>query len=282
MYAWTSRVRAARFKGVRHMKIITKYYIQLFMFFLLVLFSSENLFAETFMSDDLEIYYTDSKGQGETIVLIHGYSMSSSMWHEIGAVEELSKSNRVIAIDCRGHGKSEKPEVPTEYGPKVGADVINLLNHLEIDKAHMVGYSMGAFVVGRLVVTHPNRISTAVLGSGFFPVDDKEEFLFHEKTALDMESHGENALAAVARGWKLDSVSDEEISNIIVPIQAIFGSEEINSFFESQKHRLMMPRSDLPIVIIDGADHDSSKAAVLHPQFLETVQMVVASNRNSK
>jgi len=273
---------AAHAGGVRHMKTIIKYYLQLIPFYLLVLLTSDSLYAETFMSDGLEIFYTDTKGNGETIVLIHGYSMSSSMWHEIGAVKELSKTNRVISLDCRGHGKSDKPELPTDYGPKVGIDVINLLNHLEIEKAHMVGYSMGAFVVGRLVVTHPKRINTAVLGSGFFPVSDQEEFLFHEETALDMETHGERALAAVARGWKLDSVTDEEIANIKVPVQAIFGSEEINSFFESQKARLMMPRSNLPIVIIEGADHDSSKAAVLHPKFLETVKTIVASDRNSK
>ena len=250
--------------------------------YLLILIFSCNVNADFFQSGKIKIFYTDSKGAGEPIVLVHGHTMSSNMWYESGIAKRLSKKYRVITLDCRGHGKSGKPESPTEYGPKVGKDIVNLLDYLEIEKAHMVGYSMGAFVVGRLLVSDSKRIRTAILGSGFFPTSDDEELSFQEDVAKDLEHHGELALAAVARGWRFDAVSDLQIAEITIPVQAVFGSEEINEFFDSQKDRLRMPKSSLPIVIIEGADHDTSKAAVLHPKFLETVENFISANSGGR
>jgi len=260
---------------------MTKPILQKIIYLFILIFSC-SLNAKFFESEKIKIFYTDSKGSGEPVVLVHGHTMSSSMWFESGTVKKLSKKYRVITLDCRGHGKSDKPATPTEYGPKVGKDIINLLDHLEIKEAHMAGYSMGAFVVGRLLVSHPTRIRTATLGSGFFPTSDAGELAFQEDIAKDLEQHGEHALAAVARGWRLDAVTDSQISEIKVPMQAVFGSEEINEFFDSQKDRLRMPESSLPIVIIEGADHDTSKAAVLHPKFLETIENLISANSGSK
>ena len=58
-------------------------------------------------------------------------------------------------------------------------------------------------------------------------------------------------------------------------MQAIFGSEERNEFFESQKYRLTLPKSASSIVIIKGADHDSKKAAVLRSEFAESVERII-------
>ena len=55
---------------------------------------------------------------------------------------------QLIALDCRGHGKSDKPHDPAEYGPEMAADVVRLLDHLRIEKAHLLGYSSGAFIAG--------------------------------------------------------------------------------------------------------------------------------------
>lgn len=242
---------------------------------------SANLF---FDSDGVNIRYKDV-GVGKPIVLLHGYTMNSNMWDNTLLLKVLSESHRVITIDLRGHGLSDKPSEPKEYGPKVGIDVIRLLDHLSIPKAHLVGFSMGASTVGRLLVTHPDRIISATLGSGFFPFSDKEEELFAEENAIHMEEQAQEstedkkvsliALAAVARGWKYDAVTDKQISEIKVPMQAIFGSEERNEFFESQKYRLTLPKSALPILIIEGADHDSKKAAILRTEFVKSVEKII-------
>lgn len=128
------------------------------------------------------------------------------MWYETGIAQELAKDYRVIAIDLREHGRSDKPEFSEDYGPKMGLDLINLLDYLQIEKAHLIGHSMGAFVIGRLVETHPLRISSATLASGSFPVANEDEKIFQEETA-----------------------------KVTTPIQTVFGSEEKGDFFNLQK-----------------------------------------------
>jgi pimeloyl-ACP methyl ester carboxylesterase len=71
---------------------------------------------------------------------------------------------QVIALDCRGHGKSDKPHDPAKYGPEMAADVVRLLDHLKIEKAHLIGYSSGAFIAGKVAATHPDRVLSLVCG----------------------------------------------------------------------------------------------------------------------
>ena len=68
----------------------------------------------------------------------------------------------MIALDCRGHGKSDKPHDPEKYGPEMAADVVRLLDHLKIEKAHLIGYSSGAFIAGKVAATHPKRVLSVV------------------------------------------------------------------------------------------------------------------------
>jgi pimeloyl-ACP methyl ester carboxylesterase len=258
--------------------------------FIYFLFGVSNSLASDlfFNSEGVKIHYKEI-GSGTPVVLLHGYTMNSNMWDNSLLLKTLSKTHRIITVDFRGHGLSDKPSEPKEYGPKVGIDVIRLLDHLNISKAHLVGFSMGSYVVGRLLVTHPDKIASATLGSGFFPFSDKNEELFAEETAIHMEKQAEKsiggkreilyAMAAVARGWKYDAITDQQISKIKVPMQAIFGSEERNELFEYQNYRLMLPSTALPIFIIKGADHDSKNAAILRVEFVELVEKII--NRTS-
>ncbi len=233
--------------------------------------------ADFFNSDGVNIHYTDSKGSGSAVVLLHGFTMDSGMWYATDIAQQFEQEYRVIAIDLRGHGKSDKPESASDYGPKIGLDVINLLDNLNIEKAHMIGFSMGAFVVGRLLVTHPDRIHSAALGSGSFPTANNKETEFRESVISDMESHGDITLAKIAKGWEYDSVTEDQISAITVPIQAVYGSLEDSALTSLHKKLLEMPENSRPIVIIDGADHDSEKAAVLHPRFIEAAKRLIQS-----
>src|SRR5204862_320240 len=69
-------------------------------------------------------------------------------------------------MDCRGHGKSDKPHEPGKYGVEMVEDVVRLMDHLRIKRAHIVGYSMGSMITAKLLVTHPERLITATLGGG--------------------------------------------------------------------------------------------------------------------
>jgi pimeloyl-ACP methyl ester carboxylesterase len=116
-----------------------------------------------FDSNGVRIRYVD-QGSGQPVVLIHGYTGSIAGWVETGVLPNLEKDYRVIALDCRGHGKSDKPHDPQSYGIQMGQDVVRLLDHLNIARAHIVGYSMGAGITAKLLTTNPDRFLTATLG----------------------------------------------------------------------------------------------------------------------
>src|SRR5262245_8695747 len=102
---------------------------------------SEDRFFE---SNGVKIRYV-VEGQGEAVLLIHGVSADLERnWGGPGVFGALSKNYRTIAYDNRGHGKSDKPYDPTKYGKEMVEDAARLLDHLDIKRAHVVGYSMGA------------------------------------------------------------------------------------------------------------------------------------------
>ena len=120
-------------------------------------------------SDGVKIHYLVA-GKGVPVILIHGYTGSAEgNWFSNGIAQALAKNHMVIAIDCRNHGKSDKPQ---PMGPGKAEDVVEMMNHLKIPRAHLHGYSMGGGIVSRLMVLIPDRIITAGFGgSGIQEVD---------------------------------------------------------------------------------------------------------------
>jgi pimeloyl-ACP methyl ester carboxylesterase len=117
-----------------------------------------------FTSEGVRIRYVDV-GRGEPVVLVHGFSSSlDANWGNLGIIEKLSKDFRVIALDCRGHGKSDKPHDAASYGINMIEDVTRLLDHLAVRRAHIVGYSMGGAIAGKFITTHRDRVISAVFG----------------------------------------------------------------------------------------------------------------------
>ncbi|AIE87341.1 hydrolase [Fimbriimonas ginsengisoli Gsoil 348] len=123
---------------------------------------------DVFDSNGVKIRYVTA-GEGEAVVLIHGWMGDSSMWGRDAAGNTKldttgSKGFQIIALDCRGHGKSDKPHDASKYGAEMAADVVRLLDHLKIKKAHLIGYSMGAFIAGKVAATHPDRVLSVIYG----------------------------------------------------------------------------------------------------------------------
>lgn len=121
-----------------------------------------------FSSKGVKIHYAMA-GKGIPVVLIHGWMSDATMWGKDAAGNPKIDTSgaegfQVISIDCRGHGRSDKPHDSNKYGAEMAADVVRLLDHLKIKKAHLVGYSMGAFIVGKVAATHPNRLLGAIYG----------------------------------------------------------------------------------------------------------------------
>jgi pimeloyl-ACP methyl ester carboxylesterase len=132
--------------------------------------SAQDRARQSFTSAGVAINYTDSDGRGEPVVLIHGFTGSAARhFGNTGMIAALETAGyRVIAMDCRGHGESGKPAEPTKYGVEMAHDVVRLLDHLQIARAHIVGYSMGGGIAEQVMVKYPNRTRTiTLLGTGW-------------------------------------------------------------------------------------------------------------------
>ena len=120
----------------------------------------------TFTSfDGIELAFTD-EGEGDPVLLLHGFAADSKVnWGKSGVPEALLASGRrVIRLDARGHGESDKPHDPAAYGDNAMArDVSALLDHLGLDRVDLVGYSMGALTSLAAAALEP-RVRSAVLG----------------------------------------------------------------------------------------------------------------------
>src|SRR5678815_780266 len=123
-------------------------------------------------SDGVKIHYLTAGTTGSWVVLIHGYMDSAQrMWFTTGIAPALAKNHRVVAIDNRNHGESDKPQ---PNGTGRAQDVIELMDHLKIQKAHIHGYSMGGGMTGQLLGIAPERFITAGFGGSGLTETDPE------------------------------------------------------------------------------------------------------------
>lgn len=121
------------------------------------------------------IHYID-EGHGEPVLLIHGYTGSIESWRRRGVIDNLKTAGyRVIAYDNRGHGLSDKPHDPGQYGLQMVEDTRRLLDHLGIQKAHVVGYSMGGTLACKFRELYPERLQTVTLGGFGWPHRSRQQ-----------------------------------------------------------------------------------------------------------
>ncbi len=118
-----------------------------------------------FSRDGFSIHY-ETHGSGPPVVLLHGICVSfAGNFGAYGWIERLcGQGLRVIGMDFRGHGQSDKPHDSSAYGTThLADDVIALLDHLGLDRVSLMGYSLGSVVALHLLHTHPDRFTRGVL-----------------------------------------------------------------------------------------------------------------------
>lgn len=200
-----------------------------------------------FDSDGVEIAFLD-EGEGPATLLVHGFASNARVnWVSTGWVSDLvAAGRRVIAIDNRGHGESDKPHDPAAYpAPVMAEDARRLLDHLDIEAADVIGYSMGARITAFLALAHAARVRAAVfsgLGEGMVkgvgrsepiaaallaesPADVEDEHargfrIFADKTGADRKALAACILAARQR------ITPAELETLAMPVLVAVGSED--------------------------------------------------------
>jgi pimeloyl-ACP methyl ester carboxylesterase len=230
----------------------------------------------SFHNGAVEIAYLD-EGEGEPIVLVHGFASSKNVnWVYPTWVSELRKGGRrVIALDNRGHGESAKLYEAADYSiPIMAGDVAALLDHLDIARADVMGYSLGARMAAWLALNQPERLRSAILGGigmamieGGGPgenvalaleapsLDDVTDPVGRTFRAFaDQTRSDRKALAACLRGSR-SLMSREEAARIEIPVLIAVGTRDEVA---GSAHALgdIIPGSD----VLDIPDRDHMRA----------------------
>lgn len=201
-----------------------------------------------FRNGDVEIAYLD-EGEGEPIVLVHGFASTKEVnWVQPGWIGTLSSAGRhAIALDNRGHGASSKLYDPAAYHSAAMADDVRaLLDHLNIERADIMGYSMGARITAFLAVKHPERVRSAIFGGlGIHlvegvglpesiaealeaaSVDDIKDPMGHVFRAFAEQTKSDlRALAACIRGSR-QTLTRGEVGAIRAPVLVAVGTKDL-------------------------------------------------------
>lgn len=112
----------------------------------------------------VRIHY-EVEGKGFPLVIQHGYSDSIESWYEFGYVDALKDAHRLILVDARGHGASDKPHVTSAYSKELqAADIVSVLDELEVERADYWGYSMGGRIGFALAQYSPEKFRSFIIG----------------------------------------------------------------------------------------------------------------------
>ena len=209
-----------------------------------------------FDADGTNLHYVEG-GSGDAVVLLHGFGGSAQgLYIEPGTFDALvSAGYRVIALDQRGHGNSEKPHDVASYGLEMVEDVRRLLDHLGVERAHLVGYSMGGKVASKFRASYPERLLTVSLCGYGWPWAARSLSLEQSREMLAgrvlLPGNDLDALAAVNAGMNALTVSADSLRENSVPAFAILGaSDEVVP--EEDRDTLAATMSNLEMVVIPG------------------------------
>ena len=232
-----------------------------------------------FSSDGVRIAYVDvapvGSDRGEPILLVHGFASNLRVnWVEPRWVEALSRDGRrVVAFDNRGHGQSEKLYAPADYRSDLMArDAANLLAHLRIERADVMGYSMGARIASFLALARPELARALIFGGlgdrlvhgaglpagiaeameapSLDSLTDPTQRMF--RAFADRTKSDRAALAACIRGSR-QSLTPAGVGRIAEPTLIAVGSRDVVAG-DPAKLAALMPHAET--LAIPGRDHN--------------------------
>jgi pimeloyl-ACP methyl ester carboxylesterase len=236
-----------------------------------------------FDSNGVQIAYSQ-EGDGVPVILLHGISGNRKNWLEYAFYDALVAEYKAIAIDSRGHGDSEKPHDEAQYGTEMAFDVIRLMDQMSIERAHIVGYSMGAIISGYIAINYPDRVHSVTLVAAA-PFREKWSELQDNTLAQVLEiirarddanpqpvTRDYEALGAVASALDDLTVSDERLSSNEVPTFGIVGTADPRI---TRMQDLGTVMSNYTLEIVEGATHSGPDGLPRREEFAAKVKLFI-------
>ena len=237
-------------------------------FLLSALFSAAQADSGYFKSfDGTKIYY-ETRGNGEAVLLVHGFIVNGQSWKKAALYKDLIDAGyRVIILDQRGNGRSDKPDDEQAYANDAEAkDIMGLMTALKIDSYNEVGYSRGSIITARLLVLD-KRVKRAVMGG----------------MGLDFTNPNWPRRILFYHALRGDDVP--ELKNMVKYVQESGLDQRALSFL--QKYQPSTPKSDLmkvqqPVLVICGTeDSDNGSAEELSKAFPHATYATVPGNHGA-
>jgi pimeloyl-ACP methyl ester carboxylesterase len=229
-----------------------------------------------------QLHY-QTEGQGAPLVLHHGFTSSSQAWYYFKFVEALKDHFTVITFDALGHGKSDKPHHTDAYTlqQRTGA-VLALLDTLQIEQTHYMGFSLGGWTGYGLVQQAPERIKSLILGGAhpyaepiwnvFHGIDgqDPDAFVHAFETLLNETISPQmrmlvkaNDLIALASAAQQTRPALPDVFNNLTMPALLFCGDKDQRYSLVQKTVQELPQAQF--VSLPGVSHFSG---VMHPELL--------------
>ena len=251
----------------------------------------DQLTAESGYADvnGLHMYY-ETYGAGTPLVLLHGGMLSIDL-NFAGLIPTLAKSHRVIGVEMQGHGRTadiDRPITPAA----LASDIVGLLDHLGIDRAHVLGHSMGGAVTMELAISYPDRvlsvvpISVSVRVDGMHPdlsdpskfatspiMPTQQDFMEFKAEYERLSPHPEHfqefmgtlsASNADLKGW-----SDEQLAGITAPVLLVQGDRDFTLNEHGALMQQLIPGSQLAILPNTTHMQVTRRADLLLPMLAE-------------
>lgn len=214
--------------------------------------------------NDINIYY-EIHGEGYPFVLIRGLSSSLDSWHPY-SIKEFSKNFKTVLFDNRGAGKTDVSE--GKYSAKMMADdTIGLMDALQLEKAYVLGFSLGGCIAQEMVLNYPNRITKLILTSSWSgdshgivtPIPEKNPF--PKLYEFILQGEYEKGARVLTNSLFPDNylennpeLIDKIIKNYMEHIPSLKGFEGQAAYIETFDTYDKLPEINIPTLILHGTE----------------------------
>jgi pimeloyl-ACP methyl ester carboxylesterase len=144
--------------------------------------------------------YVEETGQGDPLLFVHEFAGDHRSWEP--QVRSFSRRYRCVTYDARGYPPSDVPEDPAAYSQaRAVADAVAVLDGLGIERAHVVGLSMGAFATLHLGLRHPQRARSLVVAACGYGAQPERQEAFRKESAVVADAFAAEGAAEVAKRY---------------------------------------------------------------------------------